>query len=469
MNNIKTSIIPQTQKFALKGNGQDINHKAICIFAATGFFLGEDSYYVNKIALQPATDYILDENDIITGSEQYWKWNYDPEERSLKQVTEEFAHLFEKICREKLSDRNVILPLSGGLDSRTQSVALPDNFNVRSYSYKFQDSFDETSYGREISKVRSYPYSEYTIPVGYLWNCIDELAEINKCYADFTSPRQMAVIDDVSELGDVFFLGHWGDVLFDDMGVDDNLNNEELIKNVIKKIIKKGGFELADSMWNCWGLEGNFKDHLVERISDLLDGIKIENANSKIRAFKSMYWAPRWTSANLDIFSSYRPAVLPYYDDEICKFICRVPEKHLAGRQIQINYIKLKNSGIAKIAWQDYAPMNLYNYRKFDSKMRLPLRAVKKGKRLLKEKFLKNKMIQRNWEIQFLGERNSKQLKEHLFQNKKFGEFLSADLVADFYEKFQKEDVKYSHSVNMLLVLSMFCKKNQFKDLPVCE
>ncbi|MCB0726125.1 MAG: asparagine synthetase B family protein [Ignavibacteriae bacterium] len=464
---MKTSIIPQTQRFALNGNSQDIDHKAICIFAATGFFLGEDTYFTNKIALQPATDYIVDENGYVAGSEQYWKWNYDPSETSFKQVTEEFAELFEKVCKEKLSDKDVILPLSGGLDSRTQSVALPDNFRVKSYSYKFQNSFDETKYGREISKVRSYPYSEFIIPEGYLWKCIDKLSGINKCYADFTSPRQMAVIDEVSDLGDVFFLGHWGDVLFDDMGVEDILEKDEIVKIVIKKIIKKSGFELADSMWECWGLGGKFKDHLEERISALLDGIKIENANSKIRAFKSMYWAPRWTSANIDIFSSYKPVVLPYYDDEICKFVCRVPEKYLSGRQIQINYIKLKNPEIAKIAWQDYAPMNLYNYRKFDSKMRLPFRAVNKGKRLLKEKLLKNKLIQRNWEIQFLGEENSKHLKKHLFQNKKFSEFLSTDLVESFYDKFLNEDVKYSHSVNMLLVLSMFCKNDQFKNQPL--
>ncbi|MEZ4689325.1 MAG: hypothetical protein R3A12_03745 [Ignavibacteria bacterium] len=66
-----------------------------------------------------------------------------------------------------------------------------------------------------------------------------------------------------------------------------------------------------------------------------------------------------------------------------------------------------------------------------------------------------------------MGEENSKHLKKHLFQNKKFSEFLSTDLVESFYDKFLNEDVKYSHSVNMLLVLSMFCKNDQFKNQPL--
>lgn len=466
MNKIRTSIIPESQKFAFRGPDTGINYKAVCIFAATGFFLGEDTYFKDQIALQPASEYTIDENNFVKESSQYWQWNYDPAEISLKQVTEEFAHLFEKLSNEKLLNKKVILPLSGGLDSRTQAVALQDNVGVNTYSYKFENSFDETKYGRKISEVRSYPYSEYIIPKGYLWNCIDQLSRINGCYADFTSPRQMAVIDQISELGDVFYLGHWGDVLFDDMGVEEKLSSGEITNIVIKKILKKGGAELANAIWKSWGLEGDFNAYLKERISELLRGIKIDNSNSKIRAFKSMYWAPRWTSTNLDVFSKFKPVFIPYYEDEMCKFICKVPEKHLSGRQIQINYIKLKNPEIAKISWQDYEPMNLYNYKKFDSKLRLPLRAVKKGKRLLKENLLKQKLILRNWEIQFLGEENSKQLKAHLFDNKKFSEFLSADIVKEIYSKFQKEEVKYSHSVNMLLVLSMFCRNDKSINQP---
>ena len=48
----------------------------------------------------------------------------------------------------------------------------------------------------------------------------------------------------------------------------------------------------------------------------LLDRIAIQNTSAKVRAFKSMYWAPRWTSINLSVFEAAHPITLPYYDDQ---------------------------------------------------------------------------------------------------------------------------------------------------------
>lgn len=459
---MKTSIIPEKQIFVKRKGDPGLNLKAICIFAATGFFLEKDTYFNNLEALQPATEYQFDENEQIKISAEYWKWHYSPEDISLKQATEEFAHLFEKICNEKLKNKNIILPLSGGLDSRTQAAVLNDGASIRSYSYKFENSFDETKYGKEISNIKSFPFKEYIIPKGYLWKVIEKLAKINKCYADFTNPRQMAVIEDISSLGNVFFLGHWGDVLFDGSGIEDNISFENQKIVIIKKILKRSGTELAESLWKVWGLDGNFKSYLNDRISNLLVNIKIENANSRIRAFKSLYWAPRWTSANMNIFGIYHPMVLPYYDDEMCRFICRIPENLLSGRQIQINYIKIKNPGLARIPWQDYAPFNLYDYMDFHRKSRLPVRAIKKGIREVKQRVFGRKLVLRNWEIQFLGEDNERHLKEHLFEKKSFSSLIPASIVKEYYSKFKTENpVYYSHSVSILLTLSMFSGTQQ--------
>lgn len=458
---IKTAVIPAKPVLYKNKKDGELNLKAICIFAATGFFLERDTYFNNLDALQPATEYEIDDDNIIINSKPYWNWNYNPRDISLKQVTEEFANLFEKITHDRLKNKKVILPLSGGLDSRTQAAALGKDIEVNSYSYKFIHSFDETKYGKKISETKSFPFNEYIIPAGYLWKVIDDLAELNQCYADFTHPRQMAVIEEISNLGEIFYLGHWGDVLFDDMGVGDNISFEEQLGILMKKILKRGGFELADELWRQWKIEGNFENYFKERLSALLEKINIDNANSRIRAFKSIYWAPRWTSANITVFSNYRPVALPYYDDEMCKFICTIPEHLLSGRQIQINYIKIKNPELAKIEWQTVDPLNLYNYKKFTSKSMIPLRAFRKGKRLIQEKIFRDKLTTRNWEIQFIGKENDANLRKHLFETNSFQEFISPDLVKKFYNKFKNDDtVNYSHSVSMLLTLSMFCKNN---------
>ena len=72
------------------------------------------------------------------------------------------------------------------------------------------------------------------------------------------------------------------------------------------------------------------------------------NANANMRAFKSLHWALRWNRTNLSIFEKYKPICLPYYNDKICEFICRTPEKHLSNRKIQIEYIN-ESPELAKI------------------------------------------------------------------------------------------------------------------------
>lgn len=455
MSNFITKIIPSRPKFY--GIKNKLDYKAICVFSALGFFLDNDTFWT-KLKLMPvASECKIDKDENLLSSKTYFKWHYEPRNISLEQATDEFIDLFETIIKEQTKGKNVILPLSGGLDSRTQAAALGNiGASVSAYSYSFCGGHNETKYSNEISKIQHFPFHQWRIKSEYLWNVIDRLAKINKCYSEFTHPRQMAFIDEYERLGEIFSLGHWGDVLFDDMRVPDNLPFDEQIKALLKKIIKKGGLELGKALWTAWGIEGDFEEYLTERVKSLHSAIDItDSANARIRAFKSLYWATRWTSVNLSTFESIKPVTLPYFDNRMCEFICTVPEEHLAGRKIQIEYLKRKAPKLAKITWQDHRPFNLYNYQWNKTPWNLPYRINNKAKVILNN----NYFIQRNWELQFIGENNDKHLRERLFNESKFTEWIPQNLVQDFYKKFKTENpVYYSHSISMLLTLSLFCK-----------
>lgn len=451
---ITTGIIPEKQHFV--GEPLTLHKEAICVFAATGFFLDQDTYFKEQKVLKPGCHYEIDaDSKTIRSQISYFNWHYTPKERPFEHVVEEFAELFECILKEQLSTENVILPLSGGLDSRTQAVALHYlGIKAHSYSYAFENGHDETKYGKDIAKACHYPFEALKVTKGYLWKCIDDLAEITQCYSEFTHTRQMAFINRYSEMGTVFSLGHWGDVLFDDMGVAEDLSLEDQVEVLFKKIVKKGGLELAKTLWVSWSLEGDFKTYLKQRILDLLKTINITNsANAQIRAFKSLYWAPRWTSVNLRVFDSVKPIRLPYYDNRMCEFICTVPERYLAGRQLQIAYIKKRMPEVAKLTWQAHRPFNLYTYSKNKTPWNLPYRIRNKAQRVLSQK----PYVQRNWELQFLGEDNSKALENRLFQQAVFKDVIDPNIVEQYYNLFKDEDsVYYSHAVSMLLTLSVF-------------
>ncbi|SHI37604.1 Asparagine synthase [Mesonia phycicola] len=459
MKNISTPIIPVDLNLVNNSDKTAIDYKAICLFAATGFFWGADTYWTNKKVLFPGSNHQVDEANQLIDSKAYFKWHYTPKKNySFEEALEDFTTLFETIVEEQIGDQQAILPISGGLDSRTQAVALKHlNKKVTAYSYSFTGGYSESGIAEKIAKACEFDFKKFLIPKSYLWQNVEELAEINQCYSEFTHPRQMAVLEEFQKMKGVFSLGHWGDVLFD-KGAPAEYTEKEIITLVKKKVIKKGGLALGEALWEDWQIEGNFQEYLDAKIKELLAKIDIEHIPSKMRAFKSLFWAPRWTSVNLSVFKKAHPITLPYYDNRMCEFICQVPEEYLADRKLQIAYIQKRNPEVAKITWQDERPFNLNNYHLNKMPYNLPFKIGRKLKGGM-QKLSNKKYIQRNWELQFLGEENEKQLEKYLF-DQQFCNFLPQKTVQKFYHKFKNEDdVFYSHPVSILLTLSIWNKK----------
>jgi Asparagine synthase len=453
----KVDVIPLRNN--LVGEATKLNREAICVFAAIGFFLNEDTYYKGQRVLRPGTMYATDESGKPVGEGKPWfTWHYEPRNLTLAQATDEFEQVFTQVVNRLAGDDKLILPLSGGLDSRTLALALhAQQKPVHAYSYSFEGGIDESWYGKEIARVCGFPFEAWRVPHGYLWKHIDQLAQLNGCYAEFTHPRQMAFIDRYAPLGDRFMLGHWGDVLFDDMGVPDDLTLDQQVDAVLKKIVKRGGMEFGSALWQAWRLPGDLKSCLHDRVKQLLKQIDIPySANARIRAFKSLHWATRWTAANLGIFQAVRPIAVPYFTEALCRFICTVPEKHLAARQIQIEYIKRRNPALARIPWQQHRPFNLYTYKWNKPPYYWPYVAWMKINRWVN----RSKLIQRNWELQFIGEENDWALRHALFENDAFRAWIPEQVTAKFYQKFvQQNVVQYSHPVSMLLTIAMAARQ----------
>ena len=131
----------------------------------------------------------------------------------------------------------------------------------------------------------------------------------------------------------------------------------------------------------------------------------------------------------------------------------------MRDRKIQIQYLKNTSPKLAKIPWQVY-DLDLYNYKYFNS-LYMPRRVYRFLSRVINSKALKKpSIIQRNWELQFLGKKNSKHLEYWLFEKKPLNDIIPVDLIKQFYHNFQNENqVTFSHPISMLLTLSVWCDK----------
>lgn len=456
---LQLPILPNSHHFAKTEGPHGLFLEAICLYVATGFFMDDDTFWRDHVCLLPGHHHVLDSTGRLVSSTPRFHWYYEPKDRSFDDALEEYSSLLTGIMREGLEGQKVILPLSGGLDSRSLAMVLKGHSNsVNAFSYEFTNGYAETTIARKIAQVCGFDFEAFRIPRGYLWSSIEHLAEITGCYSEFTHPRQMAVLPQMQAMQGVFALGHWGDVLFD-RGAPKPTKEGELPSLLLKKMVKPGGMALAESLWKVWGLEGCFKEYLFGRVETALARIKIDNVSAKARAFKTQQWAHRWTTTNLAVFKEAHPICLPYYDHRLLEFICRVPEGYLADRRLQIAHIK-QDAALSRIPWQAQRPFHLNNYHYNRVPFNLPYRGYHK----LKRSFLGmvgTPYVQRNYELQFVGESNEQHLKGFL-DAAAFQRLIPKSVVDTQLEGFyQKDSREYSHPVSMLLTLSLFCRKYQ--------
>ena len=131
----------------------DIDLRSIAEWIACGFFLGDKNF--TKQEYRQEADFNCEPN-----------WFYEPRDITFKSAVEEFTHIFENLILNNVKNKKIILPLSGGLDSRTIASALRNTDNIVTYSYEFLDGVKETKYAKRISKEMSWPFNNYLIPKG---------------------------------------------------------------------------------------------------------------------------------------------------------------------------------------------------------------------------------------------------------------------------------------------------------------
>ena len=173
MKTIKIPIIPIRKTIAKVEGKHELDLEAICLFIAFGFFFDTDTYWKDEVCLLPAHNHALDSNKFLIKSEPWFHWHYSPKEISFESALEEYTQLLTTIITEQVGDNPVILPLSGGLDSRSQALILKGLDNpVHTYSYSFPGGYPEHKISEQIAKVCNFSFEAFKIPKGYLWDSI---------------------------------------------------------------------------------------------------------------------------------------------------------------------------------------------------------------------------------------------------------------------------------------------------------
>jgi hypothetical protein len=494
---------------------KQLDWTALIGFFGFGFFPEDRTYYDDVRILRPATHYVYNANGQEVSAKRYWEWHHGSDQsRSYDDTVAEFGSVFELVMSDLLRhnpeskkqkvESRIAIPISGGLDSRSTVAALPglrdqltkgpsvigdlssvlspqSSDDLWAYSYGYSDDSVETRISRQIAEARSLPFTSFTIKP-YLFDRIDLIRGAVEGFQDITQCRQAFIADELGRNADYVIAAHWGDVWLDDMGITSQKQKAEvrrerpdgreqgtgnwgqgdggewtedqIVAHTLKKMAKRGRGWLLDNL--CLpNLNQEKPDEILHQF--VAEGMgklsRIEDADFRVKAFKTDQWSFRWTLSSIRMFQAAAFPRLPFYDIRLADFFCTVPSDFVSGRRLQIDYLKRFAPDLARIEWQARGA-NLYRCQNHDI-WQWPYRAVKKAARLLTGK----KIIERNWEVQFGGEQGQKGLSHWLLRpGLRLHDLVPRAKIEQLLRDFRADPLKdgRGYTVSMLLTFSAF-------------
>ncbi len=438
-------------------------------FFAFGFFPGDHTFFTDVRILRPASHYVFDGHGRLLKHERYWQWWHEPDrKRSYEDTVAEFAEVFHMVLDDMTKSGRVAVPISGGLDSRSTVAAitrlgrqLPPDLHLWAYSYGYSDDSVETRIARQVAAARNLPFKAYTIRP-YLFDRIEQVIAWTEGFQDITQCRQAFVRDEIAARADYLIAALWGDVWLDDMGLvgkgkTENIEhgeqeNDWLIDYAMHKMEKKGRKWLIEHLCQPQLGEEKAETLLREIVREEMGAVQhIQEPDFQVKAFKTEQWSFRWSLSPIRVFQSAAFPRLVFYDTRLTDFFCTVPSEYVSGRRLQIDYLKRFAPDLARITWQVY-DTNLYRYQYFNTWL-LPKRALKKAWRILTGK----KIIERNWEVQFLCPSGRVGLERWLLRPRlRLQEFVSLKAVRQLLDDFYRAPLENGrgYTVSMLLTFS---------------
>jgi asparagine synthase (glutamine-hydrolysing) len=431
-------------------------------FFSFGFFPEDRTFFEDVRIVRPATRRVFDASGRPLREERTWTWRHEPDGgRCYDETVEQFGEVLGNVLTEHAAGCQLAVPISGGLDSRTTVAALTGGKNATSdpgslwaYSYGYSDNSVEMHIAKRVAAVRNLPLEALTIGP-YLFERLHEILPCIEGFQDITQCRQAVVVPRLAERTDRVVAAHWGDVWLDDMGLLGVTTSgaDSVIAHSLKKIRKSGGAWLTRNVCARHLEDGSdveaLLEELVRREFDRLPAI--EDPDFRVKAFKTEQWSFRWTLASLRVFQAGAFPRLPFYDNRIADFFSTVPSEFVAGRRLQIDYLKRFAPDLACITWQA-RDADLYWATRPDVLL-LPRRAMKKLVRLATGQHV----IERNWEVQFLSESGRAGLERWLLApGLKLHDLVSrpevVELLADFFRA--PFETGRGYTVSMLLTFS---------------
>lgn len=360
-----------------KGFKKSVNEDAVLEFSMSGYTIGNKTLFNNLHSLKAGELVIFSKNQ--SKYYHYYKYFGNIENKEYNKYIDELSEVTLKIFKKMLlqiGDRQIIVPLSAGNDSRLVASALKHlgASNVKCYSYGSSGSF-EVKIARTIAKKLGYEW--IFVPLTYkserrFYKSKDyrDFIKFSETYSSVPFIQSLSTIKQLKDSGwandnAVFINGNSGDFIsgghinFSEKNINEKdnktLRKEIILNSLIDKHFSLWGYhkniknidQIKASLWielkkAC---EGNLKnlesDHLFYEYSEFIDRqSKYVISGQKIYEFYSYDWR------------------IPLWDNDYLNFWQKVPAEFKKNQKLYKDMLNHTNFGGV---WGDEIPVNKKN------------------------------------------------------------------------------------------------------------
>ncbi|WP_113930700.1 asparagine synthetase B family protein [Bacillus sp. P14.5] len=322
-----------TDKISSQGNDK-LTGTAVTEFIITGFTTNDKTLYEGVKQVE-AGCYIT-EGTTSLEMHRYYSFYHAPLPDDIELLSQELESVLLDVFRdlsERTKNKTIVLPLSGGYDSRIIALLLKKfgNDNIIAFTYGKRQN-KEAGVSEEIAKTLNIPWEfyEYKKEDWYSWYQSDKWNE----YVEFAvNGSNLAHLQDwpaVTQLVQkhseelVFIPGHSGDFIAGshlpfEITEDREFSIDEVISFILNKHYK---------LWDIGTIPENGPD-LVEEIKESIQHLPYKSNEEASALFEYWDWKERQAKFiinSLRVYEFYQESwEIPLWDDRIMEFFKKVP------------------------------------------------------------------------------------------------------------------------------------------------
>lgn len=348
-------VISDDAHYIKKQIKPELDEKNAAEFLITGYVTGQNTLFEDIKQLQAGEILVYDKAKCSLNTSSYFRFLYkDPwdldEDTLLDKLDDCFVNVFNRLIESTVKQGlQIVVPLSGGLDSRIIVAMLKrlDIDNVICYSYGKKND-PELKISKKIAESLGYKwyFVEYTDDK---WNkCFQSMdfeyfEEYGSNLSSLYHIQDLLAVMELKEKGflpenAVFIPGHSGDMLAGSHIPAGHLNNSRghTFESFINEIFKKH-YDLWD-----YRNDSSLKAHFEDNIKRCVGNMEINDAESCANAIELFNFQERQGKFIVNSIRNYElfgyEWRIPLWDSELIDFFLMIPIKYRVRQEIYKNY-----------------------------------------------------------------------------------------------------------------------------------